>query len=43
MMNVILFRIENELLLTAVRHLKSIGYNVDVLVFDGLMVRKGGG
>ena len=38
-MNVILCKIENELLLTAVQHLKSIEFNVDVLVFDGLMVR----
>ena len=40
MMNVILCKIENELLLTAIQYLKSIDYNVDVLVFDGFMVRK---
>ena len=39
-MNVILCKIENELLLTAVQHLKSLGFNIDVLVFDGLMVPK---
>ena len=33
MMNVILCKIENELLLTAIQYLKSIDYNVDVLVF----------
>ena len=40
MMNVSLCKIENELLLTTVQHLKSIGFNVDVLVLDGLMVSK---
>ena len=39
-MNVILCKIENELLLTAIQYLKSIHYNVDLLVFDGFMVRK---
>ena len=39
-MNVILCKIENELLLTAVQHLKSFGFNIDVLVFDGLWFGK---
>ena len=40
MMNVILCKLENEILLTAVQYLKSLNYSVDVLVFDGFMVRK---
>ena len=39
-MNVILCKFENELLLTVIRYLKSTDYNVDVLVFDGIVVRK---
>ena len=38
--NVILCRIENECLLYAVQYLKSLGFNVDILIFDGFMVRK---
>jgi len=38
--NIILCQIENNLLLHSVQYLLSIGYNVDVLVFDGFMVRK---
>lgn len=37
--NTILCDIENEILLTSVSYLIKKGYNVDVLVFDGLMVR----
>ena len=40
MMNVLLCKLENEILLTAVQYLKSLNYNVDVLVFDGFMIRK---
>lgn len=38
--NIILCNLENEILLNAVQYLKSKNYNVDVLVFDGFMVRK---
>ena len=38
--NIILCDIENLILLTSVQYLMSLGYNVDVLVFDGMMVRK---
>lgn len=38
--NIILCNLENEILLNAVQYLKSKGYNIDVLVFDGFMVRK---
>ena len=39
--NIILCDLENLILLTSVQYLLSLGYNVDVLVFDGMMVRKG--
>ena len=38
--NIILCEIENKLLLKAVEFLMKKNYSVDVLVFDGLMVRK---
>ena len=38
--NIILCRIENEILLTSVQYLMKEGYKVDVLVFDGCMIRK---
>lgn len=38
--NIILCNLENEILLNAVQYLKSKNYNVDVLVFDGFMIRK---
>lgn len=38
--NIILCEKENLILLTAVQYLMNLGYNVDVLVFDGMMVRK---
>lgn len=38
--NIILCDIENTILLLTVQYLISKGYNVDVLVFDGLMIRK---
>ena len=38
--NIILCNLENEVLLTAVQYLMSKNYKVDVLVFDGCMIRK---
>lgn len=38
--NIILCTLENEILLNAVQYLMSKGFNVDVLVFDGCMIRK---
>ena len=38
--NIILCTLENEILLYAVQYLMSKGYKVDVLVFDGCMIRK---
>ena len=38
--NIILCNLENEILLNAVQYLKTNNYNVDVLVFDGFMIRK---
>jgi len=38
--NIILCNIENEILLNAVQYLMKEGYKVDVLVFDGCMIRK---
>jgi len=38
--NIILCTLENEILLNAVQYLMSKNYKVDVLVFDGCMVRK---
>ncbi len=40
MVNVILCREENTILMNSVLFMKEEGYNVDVLVFDGFMVRK---
>jgi len=40
MMNVILCSLEHKILMNAVVFMKKEGYNVDVLVFDGFMVRK---
>jgi hypothetical protein len=37
--NTILCDIENQILLTSVSYLINKGYNIDVLVFDGLMIR----
>jgi hypothetical protein len=39
-MNIILCQMEHMLLLNAVKFMTDQGYNVDVLVFDGFMVRK---
>ena len=41
--NTILCDIENTILLSSVSYLINKGYNVDVLVFDGLMVRNNNG
>ena len=38
--NIILCEIENNILLHSVQYLLSKGFNIDVLVFDGFMVRK---
>ena len=38
--NTIICDIENTILLLAVSYLINKGYNIDVLVFDGLMIRK---
>jgi hypothetical protein len=38
--NIILCTLENEILLNAVQYLIKEGFNVDVLVFDGCMIRK---
>ena len=38
--NIILCDAENLILLTAVQYLLHLNYNVDVLVFDGMMIRK---
>lgn len=40
MMNIILCKLEHLLLMNAVLFMKEHDYNVDVLVFDGFMVRK---
>jgi hypothetical protein len=40
MINIILCKLEHILLINAVAFLTEKGYNVDVLVFDGFMVRK---
>lgn len=40
MMNIILCKLEHLLLVNAVKFFIDKGYNVDVLVFDGLMIRK---
>lgn len=40
MVNIILCKLEHFILMNAVSYMKSLGFNVDVLVFDGFMVRK---
>jgi hypothetical protein len=40
MMNIILCKLEHMVLMNAVAFMTERGYNVDVLVFDGFMVRK---
>lgn len=40
MMNIVLCKLEHQLLINAVSFMIAEGYNVDVLVFDGFMVRK---
>jgi len=40
MINILLCRLEHQLLINAVAFMTEKGYNVDVLVFDGFMVRK---
>lgn len=39
MINIILCKIEHHILMNSVFYMKSLGYKVDVLVFDGFMVR----
>lgn len=38
--NVVICKIENKCLLYAIQYLKSLQFNVDVLIFDGFMVRR---
>ena len=40
MINILLCKLEHKMLMNAVYFLKNKGFNVDVLVFDGFMVRK---
>ena len=40
MMNIILCKLEHFILMNATNFFKTKGYNVDVLVFDGFMLRK---
>lgn len=40
MMNILLCKLEHQILVNAVRYFIEKGYSVDVLVFDGLMIRK---
>lgn len=40
MINILLCRLEHQLLINAVAFMIKKGYNVDVLVFDGFMIRK---
>jgi hypothetical protein len=40
MMNVILCKEEHKILMNTVKYVRDAGYSVDVLVFDGFMVRK---
>ncbi len=40
MMNIILCKLEHMILINAVMFMTEQGYNIDVLVFDGFMVRK---
>lgn len=39
-MNVILCKLEHNILMNSVLFLRKLGFNIDVLVFDGFMVRK---
>ena len=39
MMNIILCKLEHKILMNCVKFMRSKGFNVDVLVFDGFMVR----
>jgi hypothetical protein len=38
--NIILCSLDNEILLNSVQYLMNEDYNVDVLVFDGCMIRR---
>lgn len=40
MMNILLCKLEHLILMNSVHFMRNEGYNVDVLVFDGFMVRK---
>ena len=40
MMNIVLCKLEHLLLINAVSFMTTEGYNVDVLIFDGFMIRK---
>lgn len=40
MMNIVLCKLEHQVLMNAVMFMTEKGYNVDALVFDGFMVRK---
>jgi len=40
MMNIVLCKLEHQVLMNAVMFMTERGYNVDALVFDGFMVRK---
>jgi hypothetical protein len=40
MMNIILCKLEHLILINAVKFFREKGYNVDVLIFDGFMLRK---
>ncbi len=39
MMNIILCKLEHRMLMHSVKYMRSLGFNVDVLIFDGFMVR----
>jgi len=40
MMNIILCKLEHNVLMNAVAYMRNEGYSVDVLIFDGFMIRK---
>ena len=40
MMNILLCKLEHFILMNAVNFFKTKGYNVDVLIYDGFMIRK---
>ena len=40
MMNIVLCKLEHFILMNATKFFKTKGYNVDVLIFDGFMLRK---